>query len=221
MIDVSKFFWLPLPEGAAFSFLEHHVPPGTSAAGTGSGSGSGNSFEAVQYSLKAPPAGLKRFNMFLATLAAAPNGGTLLRADAELTWYPRRSAAEYLQPAGYRSVTVTATFTSPLARAKPRTITRVLTSQAVIARLARLLDGMHATAPSTGSCPALLPQFEIVFAPKRGGNSRAASVSVSPAACRGELISTDGKPQPALEDIGSMRLLAVIAPLLGVHRHYW
>src|SRR5258708_40194619 len=100
VIDVSKFFWLPLPEGAAFSFLEHHVPPGTSAAGTGSGSGSGNSFEAVQYSLKAPPAGLERFNVLLATLAAAPNGGTLLRADAQLTWYPRRAAPRKPPPPG-------------------------------------------------------------------------------------------------------------------------
>src|SRR5260221_172355 len=143
-----------------------------------------------------PPPGSQRFNVPPAPLAAAPNGGPLLPPGAELTGYPRRSAAEYLQPAGYRSVTVTATFTSPFARAKPRTITRVLPSQVVIARLARPLDGMHATAPWTGSCPALLPQFQIVFAPKRGGNSRAASVSVSPAACRSELISTDGQTQP-------------------------
>jgi len=124
------------------------------------------------------------------------------------------------QPAGYRSVTVTATFTSPSGPAKPPII-RVFTSQAVIARLARLLDGMHATAPWTGGCPALLPQFQIVFAPKRNGNSMAGPVSVTPSGCRGELLTTEGMLQPALEDIGSTRLLAVIGPLLDVHRHYW
>ena len=217
VIDVSRFYWLPLPEEAAASFLQHHVPAGTYFSGTGSG----EAFVAVQYWLKAPPAGLDEYgSMLLATLAVGPDGGTLLRTDAELTWYPPRSAAEYLPPAGYRSVTVTATFTSPSGPAKPPII-RVFTSQAVIARLARLLDGMHATAPWTGSCPALLPQFQIVFAPKRNGNSMAGPVSVTPSGCRGELLTTEGMLQPALEDIGSTRLLAVIGPLLDVHRHYW
>ena len=218
VIDVSRFYWLPLPEEAAASFLQHHVPVGTGVSGTGSG----EAFVAVQYSLTAPPAGLDKYgSMLLATLAVGPKGGTLLRADAELTWYPPRSAAEYLPPSGYRSVTMTATVTSPLGQAKPRTITRVVTSRAVIARLARLLDSLHATAPWAGGCPALLPQFRIVFAPNRNGTSTAGPVSVTPSGCRGELLTAEGMVQPALEDIGSMRLLAVIGPLLDMHRQHW
>lgn len=216
VVDVRRFYWLPLPGEAAASFLQHHPPAGTGVSGTGSG----EAFVEVQYSLTAPPAGLDTYgSMLLATLAAGPHGGTLLRADAELTWYPPRSAAEYLPPSGYHSVTVTATVTSPQGRAGPRTITRVITSRAVIARLARLLDSLHATPPWTGSCPALLPQFQIVFAPTRTGNSTAGPVSVTPSGCRGELLTTGGMPQPALEDIGSTRLLAAIGPLLDVHRH--
>jgi hypothetical protein len=218
VVDVSRFYSLPVPEGAAFSFLQHHVPARTSLAGTGWGSGPGT-YESVQYSLKAPPAGLEQFNMLLATLTAGPNDGTLLRADAELTWYPPRSAAEYIQPAAHRSVTVTVSFSSLSARAKARTITRFSASRAVIARLAGLLDVMHATAPWTGSCPANLPQFRILFAPKR--NSHAPPVSVSPAGCRGETITADGKVQPDLEDVNSTRLLSVIGLLFGLNRHYW
>jgi hypothetical protein len=33
VIDVSRFYWLPRPEGAAFSFLQHHVPAGTDVSG--------------------------------------------------------------------------------------------------------------------------------------------------------------------------------------------
>jgi hypothetical protein len=216
VVDVSRFYWLPLPEDAASSFLQHHVPAGTAVSGTGSG----DSFVEVQYSLKAPLAGLETFNMLLATLTPGPGGGTLMRADAELTWYPARSTAEYIPPAGYRSVTLSATFFDRFGHREPR-ITRVFTSQAVIARLARLLDAMHATAPRTGSCPALLPQFRIMFAPKRSGNSPAAPVLVTPAGCSGELITTGGTSQPALEDFGSTRLLRVIGPLLGVHRCDW
>lgn len=222
LVDVSRYYWLPVPEATAFTFLQHHAPAGTAVSGTGAGSGPGITFEEIQYSLKTPPAGLEQFNLLRATLTAGPHGGTLMRADAELTWYPPRSAAEFLQPDHYRSVTVTATFSSPSAPAKARTITRVFTTQAVIAGLARLLDGMHATAPWTGSCPAFVPQFRIVFAPKRSGHhNQAALVSVGPAACRGELITVGGKTQPPLEDVNSMRLLAFIGPLLGVHRRYW
>ena len=150
----------------------------------------------------------------------SPRGGTLLRADAELQWYPSRSAAEYLPPDAYRLVTVSVAFVTSLAQAKPRTNTRVLTSQAAIARLARLLDGLHATTPWRGSCPAGLPQFQIVFTPAARRNGRAAPVQVSPSGCRGELITVSGYPQPALEDINSMRLLAVIGPLLGLPHQY-
>src|SRR5258708_18963877 len=44
----------------------------------------------------------------LATLAAGPHGGTVVRADAEVVWYPPRTAAEYLDPMEYQSVTITA-----------------------------------------------------------------------------------------------------------------
>jgi hypothetical protein len=214
VIDVHRFYWLPLPEHVAVSFLQHHVPANTSLTGTGWGP----DWQQVQYSLNAPPAGLEQFNALQATLTVGPRGGTLLRADAQLTWYPPRSAAEYLRPDGYRSVTVT--LTSSLARAKPRTMTRVFTSQAVIARLARLLDGLHTSAPWTGSCPALLPQFQIVFTPAARGNARSARALVSPSGCRGELITANGEQQPALEDINSTRLLTVISPLLGMPRQY-
>jgi hypothetical protein len=216
-VDVHRFYWLPLPENVAVRFLEHHVPAASSPAGTGWGPG----WHQVDYSLKAPPAGLEHDNTLQATVTVGPHGGTLLRADAELTWYPSRSAAEYLPPNGYRSVTVAASLTVSSGRAKPRTFTRVFTGQAVIARLAGVLDGLHGAPPWTGSCPANLPQFQITFRPAIRGSGRPARVVVSPGGCRGEDITTDGELQPALEDINSMRLFAVIGPLLGMPRSYW
>jgi hypothetical protein len=132
-----------------------------------------------------------------------------------MQWYPPRSAAEYLPPAGYRAVTITVTATLVRAHTRPPTITRVFTSPPVIARLARLLDGLHATAPWIGSCPAGLPQFRIVFEPRHRGPAQA----VTPDGCYGELVSTGGLPQPALEDGNSIRLLALLGPLLHLPRY--
>lgn len=214
VIDVPRFYWLPLPEGAARTFLLGHVPAGTSLAGTGT---YGDTLHAVQYSLKTPPAGLEQFNELLATLMAGPKGGTLLRADAELIWYPPRSAAEYLPPAGFRTASVTITASVWRQGEKPPAITRLVRSQAAIAKLARLLDGLHATTPWTGSCPVGVPQVKIVFTPKTRRNSRAAPVTVSTAGCNGEDVTTGSARQPILEDFNSSRLRSVIATQLGLH----
>jgi hypothetical protein len=218
VIDVAGFYWLPVPEGAALRYVLRHVPAGTSLGGQGL---YGDTFTVVNYSLQAPPSGLEQSSELLATLMPASEDGTVLRADAELEWYPPRSAAEYLPPAGFRTATVTLT-PGLQPQAKPLTaITRLVRSQAAIGRLARLLDSLHATTPWTGSCPAGLPQIQIVFAPNARGNTRAAPVTVSSAGCNGEDVTTGGGPQPILEDFDGSRLLAVIAPLLGLHGAYW
>ena len=131
VIDEFRFYWLPLPEGAALRFLLRRAPAGTSLTGTGI---YGYTFKAVQYSFKTPPAGLEQSSELLATLMPGHKGGTLLRADAELVWYPPRSAAEYLPPAGFRTATVTVTPSLWLqAKPQPLAITRVVRSQAAIA----------------------------------------------------------------------------------------
>ncbi len=60
----------------------------------------------LDFAPRSLPAGL--YQATLATvIAGRPAGGSYLRADAQVAWYPPRSAAEYVTASQYRSVTVT------------------------------------------------------------------------------------------------------------------
>ena len=85
------------------------------------------------------PAGIAGAQLVL-TIAAASSGGSLLRADAQVIWYPPRSAAEYIDPARYHVLSITVTIFGR----NPHTVHKVVTSQAFIARLAETLDRLQA-----------------------------------------------------------------------------
>lgn len=216
LVDVSRFFRLPQSPGVVYAFLHAHVPPGTKFVGDGSGFvPKSGSEQDVSYSLTSPPAGIEQDNMLDVNLVAGSRGGTVLRADAEVVWYPARSAAEFIRAARFRVVTVTAGYYIRPQRYVSRTET--FTSPAVISRLARLLNGLHAIAPATILCPDHSAQVGVRFATAPG---RRAIVVVSPASCVSDLVTVRGKPQPALEDFGSSRLLALVRSLLGrPHAH--
>src|SRR5439155_12284823 len=77
-------------------------------------------------------------------------------------WLPSRTAAEHLEPASIRAVTISADQLAP----KPRHLIRTFTSAAVIARLAAFLN-RRPPAPTAAlaglSCPAPLVSFRLQF----------------------------------------------------------
>ncbi|MHB1434057.1 MAG: hypothetical protein ACYCVZ_18320, partial [Streptosporangiaceae bacterium] len=152
--------------------------------------------------------------IYLARLAAAViparGGGALLRVDAQVAWYPPRAAAEHVDPAGYRSVTLTV---PPAFSGPPRhALTRTFTSRAVVARLAALINGLPAMPGVVMSCPAIpASPYRITFAPAA---ARWPRVVVSPTGCFSAGVSAGGKEQPALATDG--RLIAAMDRLLGL-----
>jgi hypothetical protein len=220
LVDISRFYWLPQSLNAASSFLQTHIPAGDTVSGTGSGAagqGGTDFYLLVSYALARPPAGIDPSTMLLATLAVGPRGGTVVRADAEVVWYPPRTAAEYLDPAAFRSVAITATLVNM--HGKARTVTKIF-GRPVIDRLARVLNGLRTLSPpGPMSCPAMTGStFTLRLAPIA---ARVPATVVSRASCVGELITVAGKAQPVLLDFVSQKVTSVIGPLLGVHRSYW
>jgi hypothetical protein len=220
LVDVSRFYWLPLPLNAASGFLQARVPAGDTVSGTGSentGRGGSGFFLSVSYAFTRPPLGVDQNTMLLATLAAGPRGGTIVRVDAEVIWYPPRTAAEYLDAAAYRSVTITATLVNM--HGKARTVRKTF-GQPVIGRLARVLNRLRTLSPPGPiSCPAMTGSaFILRLAPV---SARIPAMVVSRAGCVGELITVAGKAQPVLLDFESRKVTSVIGPLLGMHRSYW
>ena len=199
-VELHRFVLVREPAAAVQSFLLAHVPAGMSWAGDGLAQGTTNTVtvQSVTYSPRALAAGLT--NAELGT-AAMPSAGrdTLLRADASVSWFPPRSAAEQLTAASFGSVTVTATEVIP----QPRTVTRTVTSPAVIGRLVALVNSLPATPyPDVAamSCLGVATGYRLVFTP---------GVVIYAGGCGGsDAITVNGKEQPRLWDQGVLTAAA-------------
>ena len=121
-----------------------------------------------------------------------------------------RSAAEHLEPASFRAVTISADQLVP----RPHQVTRTFTSAAVITELAAFLNGRPpapAAALADLSCPAPAVSFSMRFTPL---SSRAPTVTVSTGSCMAATITVNGRQQPLLWDTNGV-LASMARTLLG------
>ena len=161
-LDRYQLSALAQPADASAAFLAERAPAGMGGGGTGQGSSlDGEPFIEVSYLARSVPAGVFGAQLVL-TVVAAGSGGSLLRADAQATWYPPRTAAEYIDPARYHVVSITVA----VGGRRPHTVHAVVTSQAFITRLARSLDRSQAQAVALG-CPADFADYQLAFSVSR------------------------------------------------------
>jgi hypothetical protein len=200
-VDVHRFVLVREPAADVESFLLAHVPAGMSWAGDGLAQSTTNSVTvlSVSYSPRSLPSGLT--NAELGTDAMPWAGGeTLIRADASVSWFPPRSAAEQLTAASFGSVTVTATEMFP----GPRTVTRTFTSPVVIGRLVALVNSLPATPypdVATMSCATGGTVYRLVFTP---------GAVIDAGGCGGsDAVTVNGKEQPRLWDLGVLTAAAM------------
>jgi hypothetical protein len=136
---------------------------------------------------------------------------TLVGAYAFAAWLPYRTAAEHLDPASFRAVTISADQLVP----RPHQVTRTFTSAAVIARLAAFLNGRPpapAAALAGVSCPAPLVSFTLRFT---AAGRQPPAVAVWTAGCMVDTITVNGRQQPSLWDTGGS-LASMAGKLLGL-----
>ena len=199
-VDLDRFILVRGPAANAQSFLLAHVPAGMIWAGTGLSPGTTNSVTvlSVSYSPRSVAPGLTNAQLGTAEMPSA-GGNTLIRADASVSWFPPRSAAEQLNAAKFRSVTITVTETIP----RQRMVTRTFTSNAAIGRLVAVIDGLPATPypdVQAMSCAAVGPGYRLEFTP---------DVVVYWDGCGGsDAVYVDGKQQPRLWDRGTVAAAA-------------
>jgi hypothetical protein len=205
--DLSDGWQVPGTMAGIAGFLQAHAPAGMSYEGRGQASGaSGITMENVSYVLRSPPAGIYQARLNL-VVAPAGHGGSAVRGDAVVSWYPARSAAEYVSPGRFRAVTVTSA-----APGSARTLARTFTSPAVIAGLAALLNHMPAM-PELGPimCPAIIagaraPMLEFATVP----GARPYLVAVQSPCPAGVQVTVNGQPQPGLAGDVSMAAEALL-----------
>ncbi len=212
-LDVHELFELPDSITATAAVLAADVPAGMSLTVTGQGTGLQGpvgaevAYTEVAYEPRSVPAGVNAAQLVL-TIAADGSGGSLVRVDAQVIWYPRRSAAEYIVPGRYHALTVAVTVFNPTLH----TITKVVTSPAAIAQLADALNRSQVEPLTFAGCPAIFVTYRLAFAV----SPRSAPVVVVTATqqpCLGVQITVGGRKQPPLQDDASV--VAIADRLLG------
>jgi hypothetical protein len=197
--DVHQLFLLSEPMSAVQSILEAHLPAGMEGSGDGqSADSTGITMESLSFEPRTLPAGINGAELDTEVVPAA-GGGSLLRADAAVIWYPARSAAERVDPARYRAAVVSVTLSNP----RQHTVRRTITSVAIIARLAGMVNGLHAAPYQPPNCPAIVGSYRITFVPAAGP---APQVVVTPSGCVTVGVTVAGAGQPPLwGDTGLIR----------------
>jgi hypothetical protein len=198
-LDLHQIYELWQPMDAVAAVLTARVPAGMSQAGTGEGAGpSGVTSMEVSYTPRSVPAGIYMSQLVL-TVVPAGSGGSMVRADAQVIWFPPRTAAEYIDPARYHVLAITVTIYGR----RLHTMHKVVTSQAVITRLAGVLNRSPVRPVQTIGCPLVFADDRLAFAVSR--QARPVVVVVATRwPCEGAQIRVSGRLQPPLEDAGTV-----------------
>ena len=217
--DVHRLFALSEPLTVVQGFLMADRPAGMLRSGYGQGTDPGSgladgktvppgdiTMASVSYQPRSLPAGIYSAELGT-TVVPAAGGGSLLRADAAVTWYPARSAAEWIDPARYREAVLSSTIDNP----RPHTVTRAVTSRGVIARLGGLANGLHAAPYQPPSCPAIAASYRITLVPAAGPAPR---VVITSWGCLTVGVTVAGAAQPQLW--GGTGLIGAVQRLLHV-----
>jgi hypothetical protein len=209
-LDEYRLFALGQSADASAAFFADRAPAGMAYAGTGDVSRVGVVWSTeVDYLDRPVPAGISGAQLAL-TMVPAGSGRSLLRADVQVTWYPPRTAAEYIDPARYHVLTVTVM----VGGARMHTVHAVVTSQAFITRLATSLDRSQAEPDVTLNCPADFADYQLAFSVSRHSRPVVAVWSTYNG-CGGSGITVDGQRQPSLADDGAVA--ALVDQVVGVH----
>ncbi len=126
-----------------------------------------------------------------------------------MVWYPPRTPAEYLRAGAFRSVRITASFYNT----RPHHVAKLITSRRAIARLAALLNSMHAADLGVSFCPMIGSTYYVAFS----GHAGQPRVLVDATGCATDNVLVNGKAQPALWDPGE-RLIRTLSRMLMLRR---
>ncbi len=208
-LDIHQLYEVPQSMQSVAAMLTAHVPAGTSLVGTGqSGGPTGVTSEDVSDEARSVPAGVDMAQLAL-TVVPGSSGGSLVRADAQVIWYPSRAAAEYIDPADFHVLTIAVTIYST----RLHTIRKVVTSPPAIRRVAGVLDRSRVNPGKTIGCPVIFAEYRLAFAVS-SSSPPAVVVTASQWPCEGAEVRVTGRLQPSLQDAAGV--VAVADRLLGV-----
>jgi hypothetical protein len=192
-VDLKVLYHVSASMPAVSTFFKSHRPAAMTLGANGYSSHFGTVTSLfVDFSPQALKAGIYSAELDTA-VKPQPGGGSLLRADAFVAWYPPRSAAEHINPSQYVSVRIAGA--SGPGRPQP---TRTFASARIVTRLAALVNRLNAAPDDISNCPGVLVGshgYQIVFRPAARSSP---TVVVSPTSCMFVEVTVGQHTEPAL-----------------------
>lgn len=193
VVDLRALYHVPEPMSALSSYLRAHAPAGMTVSTWGSYSKNGNVLaETVTFSPRHLPAGIFSA-MLVTTFKPARDGASLLRADAQVAWFPPRGGAVRIHASDYTSVAVTGSRANGHDRQ-----TKIVTGARQVARLVALYNRLHGAPDVVTSCPAFGPRTIVYVLSFRPAQAGIPAVVLSPSNCEDVGVTIGGKPEPDL-----------------------
>jgi hypothetical protein len=193
VVDKRALFHVPERMTALSTYLQAHAPAAMTVTSSGSYSGrNGVIAETVTFSPRHLPAGI--FSALLVTtFKPTGHGASVLRADAQVAWFPPRGGAVRIRASDYRAVVVTRSRANGHDRH-----TKVVTAPREVARLAAMYNRLHGAPDVVTTCPELGPSTIIYLLSFRPAQAGTAAVVLSPTNCQDVGVTIGGKPEPGL-----------------------
>ncbi len=200
----SERWSVPGGPDAVLSYVESHLPPGSSLVSTGSG-GPDPSFQSVIRSWS-PVSGILDLRWLEIEVAGQSSGGTALYAESQSQWIVARPARERV-PAHIMEVDVTEGLSG-----QPPQLSRHVTALRTVRRLVALFDSLGIVQPGAINCPAETVQPIVTVAFRAATGRVLASAIVDPAA---DFSWPDSVPGWACYSIGFVAGGHRFDPLIG------
>ena len=193
VVDKRALFHVPERMTALSTYLQAHAPAGMTVTSWGSYSNrNGITAETVTFSPRHLPARI--FSAILVTtFKPARHGASLLRADAQVAWFPPRGGAVRIRASDYKAVAVTRSRASGHDRH-----TKVVTGARQVARLVAMYNRLHGAPDVVTTCPELGPNTIVYMLSFRPAQAGTAAVVLSPTNCQDVGVTIGGKPEPGL-----------------------
>ena len=217
LVDVHRIWRVPGSPRVVLAIVRHSHPAGLTINGGGSGGEHAVGQTEVEYSWYVtfgakPQPGLGLQELVI-SMTAAPQGGTLLRADGEVVWLSARPAAERV-PAGVSSVEVT--------RGPPRRgrrLLRVISDPVAVQRIVAALERLPIVQPGTWVCPSEPVEPAVVHLTFRDSARKVLAEAVQAAGtevgnCDPMYFSVEGREQKPLAEGASV--IGIVSQTLGL-----
>jgi hypothetical protein len=189
-VDKYRLYRLPMTMSRAFADLRAHVPDGMVVFSTGRAFNKhGTTMEMVAVVPRKLEAGI--YAAELVDSVVPGDGDTaLVRADAQVVWYPARSEAEYVTPSKVSAVRIMAV---------PSGVTVTISSPRFIRAVADVLNSLNAAPQVPPTCPLVTAVYQVTLV----GRSSQPTMVVNPRGCRVDLVTIGAVSQPSLWDPGN------------------